>query len=386
MTSIRYQAIGATFIALVIGGVWLVVAVFNQQLTPGRTITLEASRAGLMMDPGAGVVLRGVQIGRVTSVRSSSAGARLELSITPKYLALIPANVTAQIIPPTAFGPKYVQLVAPAHPSQAIEAGGTITADHVTAEVNQSFTYLMRTLDAAQPELVNSTLNSIAGMLDGKGSQIGHLIDQADQYLAALNHVAPQIAHDIAASRSVLATYNQAAPNLVSIIGNTTTTFRTITASQATIDHLLMSLDNSANTSRTFLAANQERLVRTVNLLAPTTTLLANYSPMLSCTIEGLAYFNKISIPALGGNQMGVATTTNLYPSQVPYQAPKNLPRVHATNGPGCYGLPVLSSKDLFRKHIVADTGANPWVNAATTTGPGLSNSLFGVLAGLPGL
>lgn len=381
-----YRLIGVGFVAVLLALIWLTKAAFEQQLTSSRTISLLADRAGLMMVPGNGVELRGVNIGRVQAVTSTSYGVRLALAIQPRYFNLIPANATAQIIPPTAFGPKYVSLQVPATPSAPIAEGAVIANQHVTVEANQAFSELLDTLNAAKPSLVNSALNSMADALNGKGAQMGQLITAANRYLTELNQVAPAMSVDIQRARSVLTTYRQVTPNLLSIMRNATVTSRTVTEQSAAIDSLLLELGASADTSRAFLSANEAALVRTVNLLAPTTRLLADYAPMLSCTIEGMAYFNKQSIPALGGNQPGVATNTRLFPSQNPYLTPQNLPKIAATNPPACYGLPIVKPSQIKGPHIVANTGANPWQTATTTTLPGLSNTLFGVLAGMPGL
>lgn len=381
-----YRAIGIGFVIAVLGIAWLTKAAFQQQLSPTRDITLVADRAGLMMDPGAGVALRGVNIGRVKAVTPTNRGIRLDLAIQPRYFKLIPADVKAEIIPPTAFGPKYVSLSHPPGPTTPIAEGAVIENQHVTVEANLAFSELMATLDAAQPAQVNSALNALAGTLNGRGEKIGELMSSTNDYLVELNKVAPDIAVDIRRARSVLATYEKATPDLLKVVENTTVTSKTIVDKRGDLETALNDLGESADTSRSFLDANGDLLVETVNLLAPTTKLLAEYSPMLACTIVGMAYFNKQSIPALGGNQPGVATNTRIFPSQVPYKAPENLPKVNAHNPPACHGLPEVKSSQIFDPHIVADTNANPWESATTTTIPGLSNTLFGVLAGLPGL
>lgn len=55
------------------------------------------------MEPGAKVKLRGVQVGRVTSIHSGDP-VTLRLELYPEQLQYIPANVSAQITATTAFG------------------------------------------------------------------------------------------------------------------------------------------------------------------------------------------------------------------------------------------------------------------------------------------
>ncbi|WP_459979968.1 MlaD family protein, partial [Mycobacterium avium] len=118
------------------GLVVLTVAAFNRDLRPYARVTLTADRSGLIMEPGAKVKLRGVQVGRVTSIHSGDP-VTLRLELYPEQLQYIPANVTAQITATTAFGGKYVDLQIPESPSpRRLAAGAVVRSRNVTTEVN----------------------------------------------------------------------------------------------------------------------------------------------------------------------------------------------------------------------------------------------------------
>ena len=57
------------------------------------SVTLTSDRSGLVMENGAKVKLRGVEVGRVTNIRGCDGTARLELNIYPDQIQFIPANV-----------------------------------------------------------------------------------------------------------------------------------------------------------------------------------------------------------------------------------------------------------------------------------------------------
>lgn len=111
-------------LAFIIGAIVLTIGAFNRDLQPYARVTLASDRAGLMMDPDAKVKLRGVQIGRVSSIQSGDP-VKLQLELYPDQLKYIPANVTAQITATTAFGAKYVELITPRpEPETAGRRGG----------------------------------------------------------------------------------------------------------------------------------------------------------------------------------------------------------------------------------------------------------------------
>ena len=56
-------------------------------------VTLTSDRAGLVMETNADVMLRGVQVGRVSQIGGEKDRASLSLEIDPDQIRYIPANV-----------------------------------------------------------------------------------------------------------------------------------------------------------------------------------------------------------------------------------------------------------------------------------------------------
>src|SRR5579875_781715 len=151
----------------------LTVFAFNRDLQSYATVTLVSDRAGLVMDPNAKVKLRGVQVGRVSSIEPDGQ-VRLRLELYPDQLAYIPANVEAQITAPTAFGAKYVELVTPAHPSaKRLAPGAMLKSRNVSVEVNTTFQNLVGVLNQIDPAKLNAVLSALGEGFRGKGKALG---------------------------------------------------------------------------------------------------------------------------------------------------------------------------------------------------------------------
>src|SRR5664279_1615371 len=86
-------------------------------------VTIVADRVGLLMEPNAKVKLRGVQVGRVSSINLKDS-TELQLELYPDQLKYIPSNVEVRIAAPTAFGAKFVEFVTPSQPSSKPLAAG----------------------------------------------------------------------------------------------------------------------------------------------------------------------------------------------------------------------------------------------------------------------
>src|ERR1700753_3974842 len=143
----------------------LVYGQFRGDFTPKTELTMLASRAGLVMDPGSKVTYNGVEIGRVgtisETVRDGKPAARFTLEVYPRYLKLIPANVNADVKATTVFGGKYVSLTTPAHPSaQKISTHSVIDARSVTTEINTLFETITSIAQKVDPVKLNLTLSA----------------------------------------------------------------------------------------------------------------------------------------------------------------------------------------------------------------------------------
>ena len=88
-----------TLILLVstIGVVAATSALFSGSFKSYVPVTLISDRAGLVMDRGGKVKMRGVQVGRVGAVSTGKDEVRLRLDIYPAEIRHIPANVRARI-------------------------------------------------------------------------------------------------------------------------------------------------------------------------------------------------------------------------------------------------------------------------------------------------
>ena len=100
----------AALIVAVIAAVLFTAGMFTGTFRSFVPVWVASDRSGLVMDSGAKVKLRGVDVGRVKGV-TGGAPVRLELEIYPDQTQFIPANVQAQIRANTVFGSKFVNLV-----------------------------------------------------------------------------------------------------------------------------------------------------------------------------------------------------------------------------------------------------------------------------------
>jgi virulence factor Mce-like protein len=383
MSSTRRLCLGLAYLLVVVAVAAFAVAMNRGVFEHDTRIEVLGDRAGLTLAPGARVKFRGVDVGKVSSIEPVHSGARIDVDLFDNQVRFVPADVVAQIIPPTAFGAKYVNLVADATAGgPPIVAGARVRAEHVTTEFNDAFENLTKLMQVAQPERVNNALTASARILDGRGAQIGQLVTGLEQYLGSFNTSLPELSQDVQATGPVLRVYDRSADDLVTVLDNLGVASRTLTARQSSLGDLLTGAAQFSTRTGQFLDTNQPGIARVVNLYDPVTSVLGRYSPELPCTLGGAVVLNGQVENIFGGKKPGYYTYSKFRPSVPAYSPESNLPVVRDDSGPHCFGLPVVDQSEATRRLPTFDAGANPGQGSKPPADQ-LAGTFFGALQGL---
>lgn len=352
----------ATLIAVIAIFVWLCSALFAGTLTKSVAVILTSDRAGLVMESGAKVKLRGVPVGRVAGVEPGSNPVRLKLELFPDQIKHIPANAQAQIRATTIFGAKYVDLIYPERASaQHISAGAVLESRNVSTEVNTVFQSLVDVLDKIEPPKLNAVLSAMAEAVRGRGDRIGEATAAANHVLGEINPRMATVQQDWRSLKGATDAYSAAAQNILATIDAFSTTSATITDHASDLDALLLNTIGLSQAGIDLLAPSQNDLVRAVNVLAPTTDLLMKYNPEYTCLLTGAKlWLDEGGYDVTGGNGRTVILDDAFLFGDDPYRYPENLPIVAAKGGPGgkpsCGGLPD-TSKNFPVRQLITNTG-----------------------------
>src|ERR1700730_2296321 len=328
---------GLVTVAIIAAIVAVAVGLFQGSFTESVPVTVLSPRAGLVMNPDAKVKMRGVKVGKLYSIESRPNGqAVLHLAMYPSDMHLIPANVLVDLTEPTVFGAKFVELVPPAQPSaQTLHAGQVLDSQHVAVEINTVFKHLTAVLGTLDPAKLNETLGAIGQALSGRGEKIGQAFSDLDSFLAKFDPSLPALSRDIALSVPVFHAYGDASADLVRTVDNSVKISKSIVDEQHNLDALLVSAIGLADVGQDVLGANRKGLTDVFHLLAPTTDLLNEYAPGLTCAFQGMAQENKT--PPLSEPSINIMASLTWGAER--YRYPQNLPKVAATGGQQCIGL-----------------------------------------------
>jgi phospholipid/cholesterol/gamma-HCH transport system substrate-binding protein len=341
---LRLQLVGIVFLVIIALLVWLSIAVYDKAFTPVSMVSLTTSSAGNELHVHADVKVRGVIVGEVRSISSTGDGAVLTLALQPDKVRLLPANVSAELLPTTLFGERYVDLVLPADPAPARLTNGSAIAEDRTGsaiELDKLLDDLLPTLEAVQPQKLSVTLTAVSQALDDRGAELGRTLAQLGDYLGKLDPQLPALDKDITNLVKVADEYDRATPDIISAFHDLTTTANTVVAQQHQLLDLYSTVTTAAGTVTDFLRDNQNTLIRLNADSRHTLALLARYSSEFPCTLQALVAFEPAVDKVLGKgtHQPGLHITAKVLPSKGPYLPGKDTPVYGDALGPHCYPI-----------------------------------------------
>lgn len=336
----RRRSLGVVLIVVVIALIALSIAVYNKDFVRVVKVTLVTDHTGNQLDPSSDVKVRGILVGEVRSIKSTGDGAKIQLALDPSKAKLIPANVTAEILPKTLFGERYVDLELPTGAASApIKADSVIQQDRssVAIQFSKVLTDVLPLLDALKPAELNATLNALATALQGNGAQLGQNIDQFDDYLKQINPQVPALIQDLTKLGQVSDEYDQAAPALLDTLNNLKTTSATVIANQQNLSALLINGTSAANALTTLIGTNASHLINVAKQTNQVAGLLATYAPEYTCLLQGINDDQNLLQNVFRDGELHVEVS--LVQDRGKY-VNGNQPKLITGYGPDCYGLP----------------------------------------------
>ena len=360
----RHRVLGVGFVVLLVGALTLSVLVYRKAFTPVDWVTLRTDHTGMQLSTGAEVKLLGVQVGEVRQISADGTTAVLRLAMDPDQIGLVPADVSARLLPKTLFGERYVELVpadadsggerrGPAasdgtarRPRSQLERGPSLRAGTVidqdrsssAVELEKVLDRALPVLQAIKPDKLAATLGALAYALDGRGDRLGADLTNADEYLAALNKQMPTIQTDVRRLAQALDGYAAALPDLLTLLRNVTVTATTVVDQREQLAEFLADTTDLADNTRTFLDRYDDRIIQLGQVSRPVLELLAAYAPEYPCFFKGLVALQPQLEEVFASGRMHV--TLEVTKDGGKYVKGRDEPVYGAQNGPQCRGLP----------------------------------------------
>jgi virulence factor Mce-like protein len=340
---VRRRLQGLAFLLVLALLLGLAVAQYNKVFTDVARVMLETDTAGSQLKAASDVKVRGVIVGEVRDVEATLEGASIELAIKPEYLEQIPADVNARLLPKTLFGERYVALEIPEAPSSERLADGDVIGQDRSEnaiELQRVIDDTLPLLQAVRPEDLAYTLGAVADALRGRGNSLGENLTEVGEYTGRLNTVLPDLQADISALADFADTYESAADDLLAVLDNLAVTSTTLVDQSEQLRRTFTVGESAGAVTAGFLENNEGNLISLAESSRPVLGVLAEYSPVYPCLLNGLARSGPLYSEVLGGDgdpYLDLNLTVTL-PPRNPY-VPGDQPEYADQSGPDCRGL-----------------------------------------------
>jgi phospholipid/cholesterol/gamma-HCH transport system substrate-binding protein len=361
-TTVRLAA--AVLAGLVVAFAVLTYLSYTAAFTSTDTVTIASPRAGLVMEKGAKVKYRGIQVGKVDDISYAGDQARLTLAINSGEMGFIPSNATVHIAGNTIFGAKSVEFIPPQTPSgKSLRPDAVVQASAVQLEVNTLFQSLIDLLHKVDPVELNGTLSALAEGLRGHGDDLGALLSGLNTLTQQANPKLSALQEDFRKTGIVTNTYADAAPDLNTVFDNLPTINKTVVDQQNNLNTTLLATIGLANNAYETLEPAEQDFTDAINRLRAPIKVAHDYSPEFGCLFKGIGRGIKEFAPLLGVRKAGLFTSSSFVLGAPSYTFPESLPRVNASGGPNCRGMPDIPTKQtggsFFRSPFLVTDNAN---------------------------
>lgn len=226
--------------------------------------------------PNAEVTLRGVQVGRVTSLHLTPDGVRADLRI--KRGVKVPRDTRVQVADLSAVGEQYVDLQPAVDHGPYLRAGAALPVSAATTP--PAVTSLLVSLDRLATSVGKKQLREVVHQLgdafDGSSQDLATVLTRAQQLSADLGRVQPQTDQLLSSSKRVLGTQRDLDPALQQL----STQLDTLTATLAQEDPALRDIIDQTPATlddvRTLLTQSQPAIGVLLGNLLTVTQIVAN--------------------------------------------------------------------------------------------------------------
>lgn len=292
---------GITYLVILLLMVYGALLISQGKLVKQTKIAADVNDAGGSLIPGADVKARGVIIGKVNKLTRANDKVRILIDMSPRFDKQIPENSLVRILPATVFGTSFVDVQLPTLPLGPVKDGTVLQQDtsKATLELQQDLDGIDRILKAVHPAELASTLGALADAVDGKGDQLGSMIDRLDSYLGKLTGQLPLIREDLNLFATNLKNLQADAPELLDAIDAGLTTARTLVDKQNQFAAFLTGGAVAVDDAKGLLDANQQKLVDFLHTWTVPSQALLDSRGQFSPIITSIGAFVNAATPAL---------------------------------------------------------------------------------------
>ncbi len=268
------RVIGVIVAALTVAGIAAVLLVNRGMFE--STYPLHARFADAAgVDPGTPVMLAGVDVGSVGTVRLAGNGVDTVLDVNDGVE--LPARTSAAISVETVLGNLDVTLQPLGGWSHPLGPGATISQTSVPTELYQVQNEAGGLLSRTDAGALNQLITSLATITQGKQHQVAEIVNGLNGFTGVIDQRRSQVSQLINAANTLSSTVAQRDQALASTVTNLSQVVQGLAERSTDLGSLIDNTQRAAAQLSTLIGTNQPQLSQLVNHLDSVLAVLSNH-------------------------------------------------------------------------------------------------------------
>ena len=299
-----YRAIAAiVVVVLMVAGVTVAVRASYGAFSDDMVVHATFARAGQSLHAGSDVKYRGVNVGKVRSIKLVHR--KVEVALQIHKDEQVPKSTTAAVRAKTLFGEKYVELaVRKGDPAPYLADGDRVRSGGVGTEVDalvDGTDHLLRSVDTNE---LATLMDELTKAYQGEGTRVARLIDKAVPAAAVFDETLDAQLKAVDSLDRFTAEYRDIGPDVNAISGSLNEFLPTFNAARADFERLLQTLKPFSDHLADFVETNEPNIDRLLDDGDNIVRVLSARKVNISQSIEGLARYTYVLSHAVSKEQL----------------------------------------------------------------------------------
>ncbi|MGP0031028.1 MAG: MCE family protein [Acidimicrobiales bacterium] len=256
-TERRPKVIGVIAVAVIAAAVVAILLLNRSIFSSGYTVTARfANAAGITK--GTDVMVAGVNVGTVTSVKVSGNGVDAVLSVD--HSVQLPQNTAAAVEVETLLGVVDVTLEPQSGWQHPLTNGAVITDTSVPTELYQLQKTGQDLLSKSNAQALNSLVESLAAITKGKQTQVAQIIKGLGALTTTVDQRSGQVSQLIDSANTLSSTLTARDQELVGIVNDLNTVATGLADHSTDLSNLITNVDQMAAQTNSLVTGDTPQL------------------------------------------------------------------------------------------------------------------------------
>jgi phospholipid/cholesterol/gamma-HCH transport system substrate-binding protein len=281
------KVVGITAVVIMAAGILAILLLNRSVFSSGYTVDARFTNAA-GISHGTSVMVAGVNVGSVTSVKVNGNAVDAQLSVNNGVQ--LPHVTRAAVEVETLLGVVDVTLVPVSGWNDPLKAGATITDTSVPTEFYQLQNTAHSLLSKTNAQALNNLVTSLANITQDKQQQVAQIISGLGALTSTVDQRSGQVSQLIDSANSLSSTLASRDQQLLSVVNNLDTVSTGLASNNQALSDLITNVDSMASQTNSLVSQDSPALNSLLSSLHADLSVVSQHQDDLA---QGVSYLGS---------------------------------------------------------------------------------------------